>query len=84
MITYTTRENIGEYNEPPYWGINLAGETFLVLVDFDGQIIKGPVRSAEYLMNFSDDLRELPNGSLIWTTALNDGNLKIIYLPKLI
>ena len=56
MITYTTRENIGEYNEPPYWGINLAGETFLVLVDFDGQIIKGPVRSAEYLMNLSDDL----------------------------
>lgn len=35
-------------------------------------------------MNLSDDLRELPNGSLIWTTALNDGNLKIIYLPKLI
>ena len=84
LITYTTRENIGEYNEPPYWGINLAGETFLILVDFDGQIIKGPVRSSEYLMNLSDDLRELPNGSLIWTTALNDGSLKIIYLPKLI
>ena len=84
LITYTTRDNIGEYAEPPYWGIQLKGETFFVLVDFDGKIITGPIRSPEYLMNLCDDLRELTNGSFLWTTVVEDGSLKIIYLPKLL
>lgn len=82
FIMYTENDNPFS-NMPPYQGLGFNYKMSYLLVDFDGKIISGPFTSAEFLMDMSNDIRFLENGSLVWSSIVRGGTLKISYLPKL-
>lgn len=63
-----------------YQGVPVNQKMSYVFTDFDGNVISGPFQSEKYLMNFNDDLRELRDGTLIWSYLDSSSKLKYAYV----
>ena len=83
LITYIETDK--EMSGMPQWqNLGFNYQMSYLFVNFEGKVITGPIKSPEFLMNMSDDLRFLENGSLVWTSIVTGGTLKINYSPKLL
>lgn len=51
-----------------------------LLCDFKGKIISGPFDDKDYILNFTDDFRELKDGTLVWATPNKDKKLRFTYI----
>ena len=83
LIMYNENGTSFSPKMPPYQGLGFKYSMSYILVDFNGNIVSGPIKSPEHLMDMSNDIRFLENGSLVWSSIVSGGTLKISYLPKL-
>ena len=83
LIMYIENATSFSPKMPPYQGLGFNYSMSYVLVDFNGKIVSGPISSPDYLMDVSNDIRFLENGSLVWSSIIRGGTLKISYLPGL-
>ena len=61
-------------------GLRPIQTVYFVLADFDGNIVSGPFKSDKRVINWSDDIRELKDGSLIWSYIDGSGKLRYAYV----
>lgn len=84
LVMYMYSKTPLEEDYPPYYSVNINVESHFILLSFSGDVIAGPFTTEEFKMNLSDDLTELENGAVVWTSFDNTGKLSVNYLPPLI
>ena len=78
MISYTLNSTSFADSVPPRMYNNLSDTMYYLLVNQNGIIANGPLQAAEHQMNLSDDIREMKDGSLLWTYVDSSNNLKVV------
>lgn len=62
--------------------IENKSDIFYSLINSEGEYVITPIKSNEKNMNFDDDLREMRDGSLIWTKVNDNQEINFIGLPR--
>lgn len=78
LISYTLNSTSFADSVPPRMYNNLSDTMYYLLVNQNGIIANGPLQAAEHQMNLSDDIREMKDGSLLWTYVDSSNNLKVV------
>lgn len=78
LVSYTLNSTSFSDSSPPRMYNNLNDAMYYLLVDQNGRIANGPLKATEHQMNLSDDIRELKDGSLLWTYVDSSNNLRVV------